>query len=248
MGLLDSNIFNQATKSINISGSATTSNSYLNGGQGIIDVSKYSTLCFQVKTITSGVTFRCYGGVTNNYFPLEAHHTESKDLYFEIDKAGTYWCDVSTVKNFGFYIRNGVENGQLDIDICLKTVPAREDLKPIQLVASVDKTLTTNSTTVGVHFLNQKLFLTGYKFIIAYVRFKNNVGTWVVKSRIALESSFIFADEVGTYEKKVCEKENSSSLYSEWIPLCSNRIAFQITFEDAAAEGDVVHVELWGVR
>lgn len=248
MGLLDSNIFKQATKSINLSGSATTSNSYLNGGQGIIDVSKYSTLCFQVKTITSGVTFQCYGGVTNGLFALEAHDTNTKELYFVIDKAGTYWCDVSTIKYFGFYIKNGVENGQLDIDICLKTVPAKEELKPIQLVASKDETLDANSTTVGVHFLNQKLFLTGYKFVIAYIRFKNNVGAGVTKSRIALESSFLFADEKSTYVKEVCEKENSSSLYSEWIPLCSNRIAFKITFEGAAAEGDVVHVELWGVR
>lgn len=248
MGLLDSNIFKQATKSINITGPATTSNSYLNGGHGIIDVSKYSTLCFQVKTITSGVKLRCYGGVTSNLNTLEAHNTYSKELCFEIDKIGTYWCNVSTVKSFGFYIKNGVENGQLDIDICLKTVPAKEDLKPIQLVASKDVTLTVNSTDVSVDFSNQSLFFTGYKFVIAYICFKNATNASVIKSHIALRTTFIFADGRGTYGKDVCENENTARLYSEWIPLNSMRIALRIIFEDAAAEGDAVHVELWGVR
>lgn len=119
MGLLDSNIVRLNAKVANIAGSAVSDNSYLNAPNHAIDVSMYQTVCFQIKTITSGVEMLCKGGVTSSFVPLPASYLTTSKGVSPIKTATTYFVDVSAVKTFAFYIQKGVENGTVDIDYIL---------------------------------------------------------------------------------------------------------------------------------
>lgn len=248
MGLLDSNVFKPSSKSINLTGAATTKNSYLNGGQGIIDVSKYSVMCFQVKTITAGVTFNVYGGVTSLFNRLFTHEQFRGTLLWNISSVGTYWVDVSSVKFIAFYITNAVENGVLDIDVCLKNTPVQSELKPIQFITSRINSISTSATSVGASFNDEQVYISQFKFVSVYAQIRNSNNVPVTKNRINLSVGYIFKGGASYNYKDLEESTNTSTVYSDWIPLSCDRPDFKFDFDGAASEGDNIYVELWGVR
>lgn len=248
MGLLDSNVFKPSSKSINLTGAATTKNTYLNGGQGIIDVSKYSVMCFQVKTITADVTFKVYGGVTSLFNSLFTHEQYKGTLLWNVSSVGTYWVDISSVKYVAFYITNAVENGVLDIDICFKNTPVQSELKPIQFITSRINSISNSSTSVGVSFDDNKSYISQFKFISVYAHIRNSNNVPITKNRINLSVGYTFKGGAGYYYKDLEESTNSYSVYSDWIPLSSDNPTFKFDFDGAASEGDNIYVELWGIR
>lgn len=239
MGLLDSNIVIKASKSFNLTGAATTSNSYLNGGNGVFDVSHYQTLCFSVKTITQGVKFRINGGVSTGFTTVLVHDRAGV-LYQNITSVGTYYADVSHITRCGFLIETGVENGTLDIDVVLKS-GSTNDLKPIQSLFSKTETLTAGSTFVPFALYNYEDLFRYFKFITVCANFVK------IKEDIKISTRFGFQ---GAFAPPKVQEEvfNTNRIYSDWIPLITPNVTVNLDFAAAAEEGDTVYIEVFGIR
>lgn len=236
MGLLDSNIVRQASKSLNISGATTTANTYIGS---IFDVSNYQIVCFQVKSITSGVKLRLNGGITSGFSPLVLHNRNGQ-ICSDITSTGEYYAEVPSIKHCGFIVITGVENSTTNIDVVLKSGSVT-DLKPVQSLYNETKTLSAGATSVDF-VLYSLAYLFGYfKFITVYANFRKT------KTQITLSTAFMFEGNT-PYMKEQEEVSNNSKIYSDWIPIISSSPVIKLDFAGAAAEGDTVYIEVIGIR
>lgn len=246
MGLLDGNIFgvyrnkkfiNNQTYQLDSVGNLVT----------IAPNVRFKAIAVVVNSISSGAEISFYNETPTVY---PAFYNERGELIYNIKKTGRYFMRLSGESNGVLRNEKAVSGGSCTLSaFYVEDVPESVvSIRPVQLIGQVSVELNSLSRITVFNDIR----VADFKYYFLAYTIRN--GSSAIGRKIKIESQpyhpFLFqSSNAAGFVETIVEEQDTYSFQTDWQRVRGDGLRVYFTeLESAVTEGDVLYVDLYGVR